>query len=151
QGQSPEIVVWPESTSPRDAINDPEDRRSFSEMAKSVSAWTLVGTNYIDDVGRPYNSAALFAPDGRLAERYDKHWLVPMGEWIVGRSWLPFGEVFHFPKYDVVPGSSDEPVRAGPAKMAVLICYETVFPIVPRTRVLHGADLLVSITNDSWA
>jgi len=35
--------------------------------------------------------------------------------------------------------------------MCVLICYESFFPVLSRARVAAGANLLVSITNDSWA
>lgn len=149
--ERPEIIIWPETIAPGDAVNDADIRRAFARMAVVSHAWVLVGTGYADEMGRPYNSAALFAPDGRLTDRYDKHWLVPMGEWIVGRSWLPFGGVFHFPKYDTVPGITEAPLVAGRARMAALICYESIFPIMARTRILNGANLLVLITNDSWA
>jgi apolipoprotein N-acyltransferase len=46
-------------------------------------------------------------------------------------------------------GAKDTPLvgrfRYGPA-----ICYEVVYPQIPRTQVVHGADVLVTITNDAW-
>src|SRR5207237_8707865 len=46
-------------------------------------------------------------------------------------------------------GTKDTPLdgrfRYGPA-----ICYEVVFPQIPRTQVVHGANVLVTITNDAW-
>jgi len=46
-------------------------------------------------------------------------------------------------------GTNDNPLRGkhayGPA-----ICYEVVYPQITRTQVLHGADVLVTITNDAW-
>ena len=36
------------------------------------------------------------------------------------------------------------------AKLAVLICYESVFPNLTRTAVKRGADILINITNDAW-
>jgi apolipoprotein N-acyltransferase len=46
-------------------------------------------------------------------------------------------------------GTSDMPLigrlRYGPA-----ICYEIVFPQIVRAQVLHGAEVLVTITNDAW-
>jgi apolipoprotein N-acyltransferase len=109
-----------------------------------------VGSGHEDERGKSYNSAFLFNPDGVIAERYDKTWLVPFGEWVPLRPLIPFDNVFHFPP-DTTPGAVDAILSAGSAKMSVLICYETVFPIVSRTRVARGANLLVSITNDSWA
>ena len=148
--ERPEIVIWPESTVDH-AVNDPLSRRTFSEMARRASAHVIVGTGFMDEAGGIHNSAALFSPAGELAGRYDKHWLVPMGEWVPLRRWLPFGNVFGFPERDTVAGGSDSLLEAGPARISVLICYESVFPILSRTRVAAGATLLVSITNDSWA
>ena len=36
------------------------------------------------------------------------------------------------------------------AQLAVLICYESVFPNLTRTAVKRGAEILVNITNDAW-
>jgi apolipoprotein N-acyltransferase len=145
------LVVWPESAAPTGAINVPEEREAFAEMARMSGAWHMVGTGYEDLQRRPHNSAALFAPDGSLAGRYDKRWLVPYGEWMPGRSWMPFSDVFHYIEQDNVAGHSDAPLAAGPARLCVLICYESVFPVLTRASVAQGANLLVSITNDSWA
>ncbi len=150
-GQHPLLMVWPETIAPTDVVNDFVSRDVFAYMARNGRCYVLVGTTYYDARDREYNSAALFGPDGDLVDRYDKHWLVPMGEWTIGRGWLPFGSVFHFRESDVQPGTTDQPLVAGQVRMSVLICYESVFPVLPRARVAHGANLLVSITNDSWA
>jgi len=46
-------------------------------------------------------------------------------------------------------GTKDTPLdgrlRYGPA-----ICYEIVFPQIARQQTLHGAEVLVTITNDAW-
>ena len=146
----PAVIVWPESAAEQ-AVDDPESRRTFGEIARETGAYQVVGTGYADKTGASHNSAALFTPDGELAARYDKHWLVPFGEWVPLRAYLPFGDTFGLPPRDVVPGSSDSLIAAGDAKMSVLICYESVFPILSRVRAAKGANLLVSITNDSWA
>ena len=39
----------------------------------------------------------------------------------------------------------DGKFRYGPA-----ICYEIVYPQIARQQVVHGADVLVTITNDAW-
>ncbi len=149
---SERLVIWPESIAPGDAINDEDLRAYFNDLSSHDKTWQVVGTEYEDDQGRPYNSAAVFSPEGRLAARYDKNWLVPFGEWIPWRKQLePFGSVFHFFSVDDVAGHDNAPVAANPAKLCILICYETAFPELSRTRVAMGANLLVSITNDSWA
>jgi apolipoprotein N-acyltransferase len=123
---------------------------AVSRAAQLTRSWRLLGSGHEDEEGHNYNSAFLFDPSGAWVTRYDKTWLVPFGEWVPLRSMIPFDNVFHFPD-DVTPGKADAVIEAGLAKMSVLICYESVFPIVSRTRVAKGANILVSITNDSWA
>jgi apolipoprotein N-acyltransferase len=145
-----DLIVWPESAVPQSPLVDAYIREALQRGAQRTGAWQLLGSGHEDEKGKIYNSAFLFRPDGELSERYDKTWLVPFGEWVPLRPILPFDNVFHFPA-DLTAGRSDALVSAGKARMCVLICYETVFPIVSRTRVAKGANLLVSITNDSWA
>jgi apolipoprotein N-acyltransferase len=146
----PTLVIWPESAAPGDATRDAEVRRAFAGMAQLSRAYHLTGADRRDEQGRSYTSAVLFSPEGSLVDWYDKVSLVPFGEWTPARRWLPFGDFFHFPE-DTTPGQRQAPLLAGPIKMCVLICYETVFPALSRKGVELGANLLVCITNDSWA
>jgi apolipoprotein N-acyltransferase len=145
-----DLMVWPESTV-SEFVKEPESVQAFGELARETGAFQLLGSSFVDPEGRVYNSAMRIGQDGRLADRYDKNWLVPMGEYVVMRPLLQhFDSVFHFPP-DTIAGRQDRVMSAGRAKLCVLICYESVFPIVSRTRSRLGANLLVGITNDSWA
>jgi len=149
-GGAVDLVVWPESTV-SEFVEEPESIRAFAGIARQTGAYQLLGSSFVDAKGKVYNSAMLVGTDGRLADRYDKNWLVPMGEYVVMRPVLqPFDTLFHFPP-DTVAGRQDRVMDAGRARLCVLICYESVFPIVSRTRSRAGANLLVGITNDSWA
>jgi apolipoprotein N-acyltransferase len=102
-----------------------------------------------------YNSAAVI--DGvsgapRVAQVYDKHHLVPFGEYI------PFWDLFSglniAPLQRIGAGfaAGDMPTRlvipeAPPA--VVLICYEAIFPgMIPRGEERPG--WIISVTNDAW-
>src|SRR5207253_3139242 len=50
---------------------------------------------------------------------------------------------------DFVFGKEDTP-RSGLLRYGPAICYEIVFPQIPRTQVVNGAEVLVTITNDAW-
>lgn len=146
-----DLVVWPESIAPEALTEDTQTRRVFARLARDTGSAALIGANRDDAAGREYNSAFLISAAGEVSAFYDKQWLVPFGEWIPGRSWLPFGDVFHFYDRDVQPGRPTPPLSTGPARLGVLICFESVFPVLSRAHVLRGANVLASITNDSWA
>ena len=51
---------------------------------------------------------------------------------------------------DMIPGTEQTLFDVKGARLAVLICYESVFPDLTRREVKRGADVLVNITNDAW-
>jgi apolipoprotein N-acyltransferase len=151
RGSKPALIVWPEGAAPGEGISDPGIADSLGELARSSGAYHLFGTAHRSDAGGAHNSAALFGPDGSLLARYDKQWLVPYGEWVPGRSWLPLLEALHAPGSDLEPGIDPRPVTKGPFSLGVMICFESVFPSISREQTRRGANLLALVTNDSWS
>lgn len=101
---------------------------------------------------RLYNSAAII--DGvsgvpRVAQVYDKHHLVPFGEYMPG-----FVRALNIPSLqrvgDFTPGGPPTRLIIPEAPPAVvLICYESIFPgMAPRGAERPG--WIVVITNDAW-
>ena len=96
-----------------------------------------------------YNRAYLLSPSGQVAY-YDKVHLVPFGEYVPLKRFLPFvhrmvesiGEFSTGPR----PYGLDHPQ----GKIGVLICFETIFPEISRALKRDGCRLLVNITNDAW-
>ncbi len=103
------------------------------------------------DARRHFNSAFLMDKGGALLSRYDKHILMPFGEYI------PFGETFPA-LYDLSPasgrfgqGTSFAPLVFGEARIGALVCYEDLVPHFVRTAMTFGKpNLLVNLTNDAW-
>jgi apolipoprotein N-acyltransferase len=155
---APEIVTWPEGALPIWLFEYPDaldliadsvgDRRLIIGLARREQPNT--------EEERAYNSLAVIGGDsgtrGPLA-LYDKHMLVPFGEF------TPFASVLEAvglrTLQELAPGGFD----AGPMPSAVeapgvppfgpLICYEAIFPGLSP----NGADRprwLVNISNDSW-
>ncbi len=77
--------------------------------------------------------------------------LVPFGEYVPMRAVLGyFVNRIVVGMGEFVPGREHTLFDVKGAKLAVLICYESVFPNLTREAVAAGADMLVNITNDAW-
>lgn len=152
-----DLVVWPESSwpDPLGVERDIDARRRIGELAADHGAGVLVGSVHVDDDGEVANAAVLFGPDGGLAGRYDKVHLVPFGEYLPLRDWLPDSLG---PLVQAVgalrPGEAEQRLLGedveGLPRLGLAICYEIVFPGLVRRGTERGAELLVTITNDAW-
>ncbi len=148
--QQPGIVIWPESVLPGTPDRDPLVAESVARAASSSKAWLLAGGPYVDEAGRQYNSAYLFAPSGNLVAHYDKVQLVPFGEYVPGREWLPFLGHYHVRETDFSPGVVHHLLQAGTTSLGPMICFESIFPQISWGLERKGAQLVVIITNDAW-
>ncbi len=148
------IAVWPETSMPFYFQNDSTFRNEILEFAKKAHLFLLIGSpsySYGEDGSVRYlNSAYLIDPDGNIRGRYDKHHLVPFGEY------MPWGPVTKWARRflptagDFVAGKDLLPLKAEPFSIGTMICFESIFPEIAREEVRKGANLLAVITNDAW-
>lgn len=148
--ERPGIVVWPESVLPDMPDRDPLVAESVSRAASHSKAWLLAGGPCFDDSGRRLNSAYLFAPGGSLIARYDKVQLVPFGEYVPGRRWLPLLDRYHVRETDFSAGVLHHLLQAGTVSIGPMICFESIFPQIAWRLEGKGAQMLIIITNDAW-
>ena len=82
---------------------------------------------------------------------YHKRRLVPFGEYVPLQQWLRgLIAFFDLPMSAFSPGPDVQaPLRAGSYRVAPFICYEIVYPDMV-ARGARDADLLITISNDSW-
>jgi len=168
---STDLVVWPEAATPFLFEREPEYQLRLVALANRAQAPLLFGSpalrHYPDR--RPYllNSAYLLSPEGHLLGRYDKHHLVPFGEYIPLKSSVLFfldklvegiGDfeagpgpiILSFTPRANPTGTASAASPAKPVKFGVLICYEVIFPDLVRRFAANGAEFFVTITNDAW-
>lgn len=155
-GQRFDLIVWPESPSPF-FLNDASFREVVAALARQNKTWLLVGAIGVDSASASpqqrsevFNSAGLISPSGELAARYDKTHLVPFGEYVPFKRWLPFMDMLTDQIGNFAWGHSREPLDAGGQRLGVFICYESIFPDEVRQYVQRGADVLINLTNDGW-
>jgi apolipoprotein N-acyltransferase len=148
------LVVWPETGFPGYLSTDPALREQASLMAIQNHEAMLVGTvDYDEAEKKNANSLFLVQADGTLGGSYRKQRLVPFGEYVPYRGWLPFLGKLQLTIYDMVPGEARQPVLdVGPpvGPVGTAICYDSTDGEIMRRQVAGGADLLVVSTDDTW-
>lgn len=193
-GQGPAMIVWPEtsigiSLNPeyRTHPTEDEDLRDvqglsqqvydvLSEHAREAQAHLIVGAiskefntpGTYPEVNK-YNSALVFAPDGELADRYDKIHLVLFGEFVpfrysvpplyrfLNENMTPYGQGGY--EYSLTHGQEVkrfELTAGGESyRYGVAICYEDAMAYLIRRFVSpendrKQIDFLINISNDGW-
>ena len=149
-----QLIVWPETAAPFFFLRTPDLSAQVQAIAKESGGSLLFGApawELTADGERYFNRAYLLSPEGEVLGYYDKAHLVPYGEYVPLRRFMPFigkmvpmvGDFAEGPVGATV--SLPDGVALGP-----LVCYESIFPNLSRAQVANGAKLLVNITNDAW-
>jgi apolipoprotein N-acyltransferase len=151
-GGRPDLIIWPETSVPYLLNDNPRLLEIISGAGQG--AQIAFGIQRVTG-NRGYNSMAVIDAQGLITQLYDKHHLVPFGEYI------PFGDLaydlFGLSAFAAQQGAGYS-AGQGPAVLDLgprlgtalpLICYEAVFP--QDLRAAPGrADFILHITNDAW-
>lgn len=146
----PSLIIWPETSVP--TLLDRAGPAFERITAAADGVPVVLGIQRLEDE-RAFNSLVLLDAAGAVAQVYDKHHLVPFGEYMpLGDLMARFGVSAFAARqgYGYSPGSGAELVDLGWLGRALpLICYEAIFP-----QDVHAAparpDWLLQITNDAW-
>lgn len=149
-----DFTIWGETASPFDVMSDyPHNRKVMA----AVPTYGYLITGFLRRVPRgygvtPYNSLAVMNTKGEIEAWYDKSHLVPFGEYMPFRRYLP--EWVH-PLANVVAefgrGPQYKTLQVGihPA-FAPLICYEVIFSDQVVRKGAQKPAWAVVLTNDGW-
>ena len=144
-----DILVWPEAAIPNLYQRARDYLDPIAESAATADTALITGIpNRPGSDSRFYNSIVAL---GFGQGTYLKQRLVPFGEYVPLEQWLRgLIEFFNLPMSFMSPGPPDQkPLQAGAFRVAPSICYEVVYPDLV-ARGARQADLLVTISNDSW-
>ncbi len=151
----PSLIVWPETALPFYPLTN-ENIVPLRKLVESRDLALLTGAPWYEIVDRKakkvrfFNSALLLQPDGEFHDKYYKAHLVPFGEYVPLKQFLPFLAPLVEAVGDFSAGSIEEPLAWKDAKAGILICFESVFPEISRQWVKTGANVLINLTNDAW-
>lgn len=156
EGFAPDYIVWPETAMP---YSLERGSRWHSLLAKVAPEQGRLLTGNVRHVGegetwQVWNSLRVIAPDADIRASYDKHMLVPFGEFVPLRSVLSF-----LPMDKITQGSTDFTAGQGAELLDIagdapqvqpLICYEAIFPEFRTDDMEERPEWLLNITNDAW-
>ena len=149
EAPAPDLVVWPETAIPWTVGNAGDVLARASEAAGS--AYLVIGATRVEGV-QAYNSLVVVGPGGEITDVYDKHHLVPFGEYIPLGGLARLLGLRSFAAQDGYGYSAGEGVRrldlGWMGRPLPLICYEAIFPA--EVGAGERPDWLLQITNDAW-
>lgn len=148
-----DFVVWGETALPFD-VEQVTEYKTYLKQAIPDSGYLITGVvRFGIDSGfyKPYNSMYIINKNADVIQLYDKNHLVPFGEYIPFRKYLPAwirpiaNNVADFATSEKLKNIKikDYPV------FGALICYEIIFPdnVVNKK---EKPQWLVVLTNDGW-
>ena len=151
--EKPELIVWPEATTPFYYGLDPIGTKYVQDLVRTSGTPLLFGSPYkkkVEGKELVYNRAFLISNQGETIDVYDKMHLVPFGEFVPFRQALFFIEKMVEIIGDFGLGKRATVFTLNDYQLGVSICYEIIFPDLVRQPVKNGAEYLVNITNDAW-
>jgi apolipoprotein N-acyltransferase len=157
----PDLIIWPEAATVFTLEEEEQFVKSLSDIIP-YSSHLILGSIRRKSEGS-YNSIEVIDHDGILVEDlyYNKHHLVPFGEYVPLRKFLPGIE-------RITHGQGDFNTGSGPMTMVIenkppfapSICYEIIFPgeVAPKKypqNIVKGEfekkpEWILNVTNDGW-
>jgi len=148
----PAAVIWPETSVAFLPGYKPERRAEIA--AAAGGAPVLIGALHArlwNGEEQWFNALLPILPDASMGQRYDKHHLVPFGEYLPYPSVLgPLGFRHLVRQGGFTPGDGPHLIHVpGLPPFSALICYEMIFPdeVVPPDQ---RPDWILQVTNDAW-
>lgn len=154
-----QLIVFPETAlvRPWDLVT-PQTREAFYRLTQSGGASVMLGLPLRDADGYRNSLIAIHesTPPGQFSHRYDKHHLVPFGEFIPwGFRW--FVDMMKMPLGDFQRGRERQsPIPIRDQRIGVNICFEDLFgeelirPLAPELSPDQHPTILLNISNLAW-
>jgi len=152
--QGVDLIIWPEASFPGSLPLHPTQFPDV--LGPPFRAELLIGgVTAGRQNGRLLltNSGFAIGANREVLGEYDKHHLVPFGEYV------PLEKSLNLPIHKVVPdiGFFDPGeslnlinVQGSSARFGPMICFDAIFPEIGVELSRQGPDFLVNITNDAW-
>lgn len=146
----PDLIVWPE-TAVQTMLHNAGP--AFDVIAEAAAGTPVVLGILREEQGRYFNALVSLDATGQPDQLYDKHHLVPFGEYMPAAGLFARYNILGLAtraEYGFSAGPGPRVLDLGPLGTALpLICYEAVFPQDVNAAPVRP-DMLLHLTNDAW-
>tara|TARA_B100001059_G_scaffold109412_1_gene109420 strand:- start:186879 stop:188462 length:1584 start_codon:yes stop_codon:yes gene_type:complete len=158
-----DIVIWPEAAIPQlepmaEAFLDNLNKAAFYNDAALITGIL----DYNLSTEQAWNNLIVLGKDtagateGQYfyghANRFSKHHLLPIGEFVPFEQWLRhLAPIFDLPMSSFTRGSYVQPnLLANDYQLLSAICFEIAFPRQIRANFTTDTDFILTVSNDAW-
>lgn len=150
-----DLIILPESALPALENRIQPYFDSLKQAIKQSGTEVMIGTVYADEnSGKLLNSIVLIDENyqPQQAQRYNKHHLVPFGEYVPLEKLLrPLGSVFNLPMSAFQSGAAIQPpLLSKNHHFTAAICYEIIEGAQLQRNLQADTDFILTISNDAW-
>ncbi|HBO37180.1 MAG TPA: apolipoprotein N-acyltransferase [Pasteurellaceae bacterium] len=153
-----DLIILPEAALP---VLENELQPFFQllqQAAQEKGSELIIGTVYRDDsIGKLFNSLVVAGNAQQPYQlntnmRYNKHHLVPFGEYVPLEKLLrPLGSVFNLPMSAFQRGAETQlPLTAKNTAFTAAICYEIILGAQLQRNLKPNTDFILTVSNDAW-
>lgn len=148
----PDLIIWPETSVPFFFQDEIPLKKEILNVSRQSGADLIFGSPAyaVDGSTRYLNRVYALSPEGMILGEYDKVHLVPFGEYVPLKKFLPFVDRLVQAAGDFESGKEVTPIISSGISLGILICFEIIFPEISREQTNKGAKLLANLTNDAW-
>ncbi|WP_228611429.1 apolipoprotein N-acyltransferase [Alkalimonas sp.] len=157
------LIIWPEAAIPRvEILAEPylfeldailaEHNSSLITGIIDYNFYTEEAWNSLITLGKRRQSDAAGHYQPRHSNRFEKHHLLPIGEFVPLEDFLrPLAPIFDLPMSSFNRGSYvQQNLLANDHKLLPAICFEIAFPRQLAANFQADTGLLLTVSNDAW-
>ena len=168
-----DLIIWPEAAIPKLEILSTEFLLEMDRIATMNNSALITGIvnyspssqqafNSLITLGVKQNAGAIKSNDADITaqghyywghnNRYNKHHLLPIGEFVPFESFLrKLGPIFNLPMSSFNRGHFiQDNLIANDIHLAAAICFEIAFPRQLAANIHDNTDAILTVSNDAW-
>jgi apolipoprotein N-acyltransferase len=161
--ENTDILIWPEAAVPRLEVLATEYLKEVDRVSAQANSAIITGSvDYQPDTNFAFNNLLVLGKkyeDDQYGHyryldnnRYSKHHLLPIGEFVPFESVLrTLAPIFDLPMSSFSRGSyQQDNLIANDVRLSPAICFEIAFPEQVRANLYDDSDVILTVSNDAW-